>query len=464
MTSDLLRLFGVVLGSLLAACQTQMPAPPSPPPVAPAATTVAASSQTWPAIDWTKAPDCQAKLDLLAKTVRAGHWRSDEQAPIAVVLPETAAQLDWLAAPSVTVAADLPLEVHKRADPAVRQTDCLLLVEPARDQRVGQRLIGQETVRSLYESGVRSARNPEYDAAQVRVRQAERAAKEKTPGILRVGDPLLDMFGLLVGGAISGFSRGSQEREVEQATTALANTPRLIEQPIYRPYQYERRTILAGKQATIPVALVDRANGRLWQAAVHQREWRQFDILEGLDPRDRDYTKRSAGSISQYDFEAWQHEPPQLQLSAIVEALRDARLADGAESVTAALDRLEAAPVAPEPGMVGPIGPSPEPAFASARHRSPGRRRARPPTASPPRPATSRRGALPWTARTAFSPRSTTTAGFPPTSGPRSASPSLRPERGRRRNLAATGARRAWSASMPARARAAASTFARIWC
>jgi S1-C subfamily serine protease len=381
--SDRLGLVGVSLAWLLAACQSKAPDPPSAPPVAPAASAEAAPSQAWPAIDWTNAPDCQAKLGLLVEAVRAGHWRSDERPPIAVVVPGAADQLDWLAPPSVTVTADLPLEVHERTDPAIRQTACLLLVEAARDQRVGQRLIGRETVRSLYESGVRSERNPEYDAAQVRVRKAERATKDKTPGILRVGDPVLDLFGLLVGGVISGFSQGRRERELDAATTALAATPRSLDQPVYQPYQFEQQTILAGKEATIPVALVDRANRRLWRAELHQRERRQFEILEGLDPRDRDYQKRSASGVSRYDFERWQRKPPQLQLSAIIAALREARPATGAESVTAAIDRVEPGPLASEPGTIEPVGPPPEPVFEPARDRSPSRRRVRPRRASP---------------------------------------------------------------------------------
>jgi hypothetical protein len=255
--SDPLGLVDVLLAGLLAACQTTTPGPPSPspPPVAPAAA-AAVPTPAWPAIDWAKAPDCQAKLGLLAEAARAGHLNADVRPPIAVVRSGSADDRDWLAPPSVTVAADLPLEVRERTDPAIVQTPCLLLVEPARDQRVGQRLISQDSVRSLYQSGVRAERNPDYDAAQLRVRQAERATKNDGPGILRVGDPMLDLFGALVGGVISGFSQGSRERDLDQETTALAAIPRSIDRPLYQPYQFERQVVLAGKEATIPIALM----------------------------------------------------------------------------------------------------------------------------------------------------------------------------------------------------------------
>ncbi len=340
-----LGLVGVLLAGWLAACQAITSEPRPPAPAAPAASAATVPSPAWPAVDWAKAPDCQAKLELLAEVAKAGRLNANEHPPIAVVRPSH----DWLASPSVTVAADLPLEVHERTDPAIVHTPCLLLVEPARDQRIGQRLISQDSVRSLYQSGVRTERNPDYDAAQLRLRQAERATKNDGPGIVKVGDPLLDLFGMLVGGVISGFSQGSHERELDEATTALAAIPRSIDRPLYEPYQFERQVVLAGKEATIPVALVDQSHGRVWRAELRQRERREFEILDGLDPRDKDHETNAAGSLTQDDFERWQRAPPSLQLSAIAAALRDAAPAPASDLSIAALEQPEPATVALEP-------------------------------------------------------------------------------------------------------------------
>jgi hypothetical protein len=373
-----LAVVSLALAGLLAGCQIRTPEPAASPSAIPAAI-----SEPLPAIDWAGAPDCQAKLALVVEATKAGRWPPDERPPIAVVLGRPSDRVDWLAAPDVTLTADLPLEAHEPTDPAISGASCLLLVEPARDQRVGQRPIGHETVRSLYESGTRSERNPDYDAAQLRLRQAERTSDEKTPGILRVGDPLLDLMGLLVGGVISGFSQGSHERDVDEAMSALAATPRSVEQPVYRPYQFERQTILAGKEATIPVALIDRANRLVWRTQLHQRERRQFDILDGLDPRDRDFEKYSSTSVSRQDFEHWQNEPPQLGLSVVVAALREAPVAPGPDNVSAAIDQLEA-PLRSAAAPSAPVGPSPGPPPEPASDRTASHRPAWPAGASDP--------------------------------------------------------------------------------
>ena len=306
----------IASAGLLGACQTEAPAP-IPPAASPDPLAAAP-------IAWASAPDCRAKLGLLEQAVRTGRLAAGERAPIAVVLPGDPRGDDWLALPSVTIAADLPLAVHERRDLAKLEAPCVLLIEQPRDQRVEHRLTGRDTVRSFYESGIRTERNPDYELAQLRVRQAERAARDDGPDILGVGDPMLDLVGALVGGVVSGFSQGRQERELEEATLELTSTPRSLEQPIYRAYEFEQTTVLAGKEATIPIALLDRLSGQAWRAELRQRERREFAIIDGLDPRDRDYEARRAASLDRHEFERWQREPPRLELSAIAAALRDA--------------------------------------------------------------------------------------------------------------------------------------------
>jgi Trypsin-like peptidase domain len=353
-------LVGPVAGWLCACAATpdhaaQPPAPPVP------AVTAIAPPQT-PPIDWAAAGDCRDRLRLLEEAAAAGRLNPDERVPIAVVLPAGGSGgLDWLAPPSVAISADLPLEVHERADAAGLAVPCVLMIEPARDQRVGQRLLERDTVRSLYQNGVRSERNPDYDIAQLRVRQAERDLKDDGPDILKVGDPMLDLVGLLVGGVFSGFSHGARERELDEAVTELASIPRSRDRPLYRAYEFERIMMIAGKEATVPVALLDRPNGRVWRAELRQRERREVVILEGLDPRDRDYDKHSATTMTRHDFERWRREPPQLQLSSIAAALRGAD-----PTPPPAVQPPEVEAIAADPGPSDPVGRDPR-SVADAR-------------------------------------------------------------------------------------------------
>jgi hypothetical protein len=184
-------------------------------------------------------------------------------------------------------------------------------------------------VASIYQSGVRSERNPDYDAAQARLREAERESRGGGPDILRVGDPMLDLVGLLVGGVIATFSHLGSGADTNEALAALKETPRSRDRPVYSAYEFERSTVRAGKEATVPIALRDLRRGQIWRAQLRQREMRQFAVVEGLDPRDRDYEQHRAGAFSWEEFDHWQRQPPQLPVSALVTALVETREPEG---------------------------------------------------------------------------------------------------------------------------------------
>ena len=411
------------------------PAAPAAVRAAPAPAAVAAP------IAWASAPDCQAKLQLLEQAVEAGGLPAGERPPIAVVLPGDGRGWDWLALPSVKIAADLPLEVHERDSAAQLEAPCLLMIEQPRDQRVGHRLIGRDSVRSFYQSGVRRERNPEYDAAQLRLRQAERAAKDDGLGILKVGDPMLDLFGAVIGGFVAGFNEGSGDGQIAEAMDELIATPRSRELPTYRAYEFERTTVLAGKEATVPIALLERASGRIWRAELRQRERRELAVVEGLDPRDRDYEGHSAASLTPDEFERWLDEPPRLQLSAITAALRDVAPATAPDAPRVAATTGPPVDVAAiEPGS----GPSPPATHAGAFALGSPTSRAHGPCAPP--------AVRPWSSA------SRAASSIPPSrrrrSGPRELPRSRRRPTHRRS--------RASSASMPTSASAAACTCARI--
>jgi hypothetical protein len=151
------------------------------------------------------------------------------------------------------------------------------------------------------------------------LRNAERQTKARWPSILKVGDPLLDLVGIVVGGVIAAFGEVGGDDDLVEALAQLKETPRSHDHPVYRAYTFERSTVRAGKEAVIPLVLSDLTRGRVWRTNLRQREMREFAVLEGLDARDRDYQQHCAGALGWQEFEHWERQPPQLPLSALVE-------------------------------------------------------------------------------------------------------------------------------------------------
>jgi hypothetical protein len=272
-------------------------------------------------IDWAGAGDCLDQLRLLHVAARSDGLERADAPPFAVVAATPKTSLEWVHAPAVPVIADLPLDSYEDQGAAAAAAPCLLLIEQPTDLRAAHRVIDFQNVASLYQSGVRSEGNPDYDAARARLKEAERESRSSRPGILRVGDPLLDLIGLLVGGVIATFDQIGSDDDVDESLAALKATPRSRDRPVYRAYEFERSTVRAGKEATIPIALRDLKRGHIWRTQLRQREMRQFSVVEGLDPRDRDYEQHRAGAFSWEEFDHWQSQPPQLPVSALVAAL-----------------------------------------------------------------------------------------------------------------------------------------------
>jgi hypothetical protein len=321
-----------VVAGVLASCQASLPdAPPRATTTAAVATVPdARNSGSQTPIDWAGAGDCLDQLRLVHVAAQSGSLDQAHAPPFAVVPVTPTTSLDWVSAPTVPLVADVPLESYETQAAAAAAAPCLLLVEQPSDLRAAHRVVDFQNVASLYQTGVRTERNPDYDAAQASLKEAQRENKRRGLSILQVGDPLLDLIGMLVGGVIATFDQFDSDGDLDEKLAALKETPRSQDRPVYRAYEFERSTVRAGKEATIPVALRDVKRDRIWRAQLRQREMRQFSVVEGLDPRDRDYEQHRAGAFSWEEFDHWQGEPPQLSISALIAALVDPGANDGA--------------------------------------------------------------------------------------------------------------------------------------
>jgi hypothetical protein len=212
-------------GALAALAACQKGAEPLSPPAASARQAEATSSSAAP-IDWAAAGDCLDQLRLLSAAARGGRVVRGDPLPFAVLVRESRGSFDeWMAPAGAFVEADLPLPVHGAGDPAT-SVPCLLEIGPTREIEAEQRTIGEEVVRSMYQSGTRSERNPDYDVAEARVRQAERDLKEYSePDILAVGDPMLDLVGILAGGL--SVSSATAARTTSSMMRSRSSPPRL---------------------------------------------------------------------------------------------------------------------------------------------------------------------------------------------------------------------------------------------
>ena len=278
-----------------------------------------------PKISWESASDCRGKLRLLQQGLHRGDIETLEGSPFLLISDQRFAELDrWLGGPR---------QVSLARDDDAQDSRCVIRLGETHAHKAEHRVLSQEQVRSSYQSGTYREKNPAYDAAQARLRQAERANKPKKSSLISVGDPLIDLIGTLVGGAITGVGQLGQGDPVEEAIEALVATPRSIEHPKYRSYSFERTKIRASREAVIPVIMTDRHLQKSWRTSMKRRELKELIVLDGLDRQDRDYAEHRKNSMTDQQFRQWQAEPPAVPFQDMIVSLL------GAES-TSSVDRV----------------------------------------------------------------------------------------------------------------------------
>lgn len=277
--------------------------------------------------DWHGARDCREMLAFLQAGLANGQLVDLEGTPFLLIDESLASgRSEWSRLGGVAGQAAW----GNSGTVAIR---CVIRVDRALDRRSEHKILGQEQVRSRYQSGTRREKNPAYKVAEVRLRQAEKAAKPDKSSIMKVGDPLIDLVGTLVGGALTGASQWGAGDQLEEALDNLMATPPSIDHPVYKSYHFERARVRASREATLPILLTDRRLQQSWRTSLKRREIREFFMVTGLDRQDEDYARHSQNSLTEEGLRQWLAEPPSLPLADIAAGLLD-------HTSPAPLDRL----------------------------------------------------------------------------------------------------------------------------
>jgi len=273
--------------------------------------------------DWQQAEDCWGKLALLRQGLSDGRIVDLDDTPFDLIEQGLEPVNHRWSQPVLSSASGgRALEVR-----------CVIRVGQAIDRQSDHRLLDEERIRSRYQSGTRREKNPAYEVAKTRLRRVEKAAKPGKSSIIKVGDPLVDLVGTLVGGALTGLGQWGAGDQLEEALDTLMATPPSIEHPIYKSYHFEQARIRASREATLPVTLTDRRLQQSWQTSLKRREVRELSVVTGLDRQDEDYARHRQKSFTKDGLRQWLAEAPSLPLADIAASLLD-------RPSTVPLDRL----------------------------------------------------------------------------------------------------------------------------
>jgi hypothetical protein len=110
------------------------------------------------------------------------------------------------------------------------------------------------------------------------------------------------------------------------------------------------------------------SGARVWRTEIRQRELREFHLLDGLDPRDREYVEHHQHAVTRLGLERWQETPPEVPVSSAIAALLDGPPEDAAEP---SLEPAVALAPEQEAGFAGRVGHASAPSLQGVLAASP---------------------------------------------------------------------------------------------
>lgn len=279
-----------------------------------------------------------AALDSL--TAIGGTARPGDSAGMAVLMVTTKA--GGRAEVDVDVEEGLPLPVRRIDASAVEQELRALdyaVVIRVKTARLVRNLSDSQTHPSTYIVGYRMVRNPDYEAAQLRVAQAQSNLNS-----VRLQNAInTQQATTLLGGLTQSLNQGSAQLELQRAMAALQRTPPTIRSAVYAEYEYTTASVAERKQADIEIDLM-RRGGAARRFSLPLEEEQNFSLAYNVHDKDPDRSSILASAQPESAASAWEKAPLRLALPQVLAGL------SGSPGETGGLASLHAATAAAERG------------------------------------------------------------------------------------------------------------------
>lgn len=206
------------------------------------------------------------------------------------------------------VDVDMPFETGKfeldqaLSNPVADAARYLIVFDVAL-AKAARRVTGADKTSSRALAGQRRELNPNYDAAQLNVMQANTELANSR----------------LMGGLVGVVAQINANNRAEKARAQLAATPRYVDVPVYADYQFDRARIAAARTMTVHYYVIDRDAGTYFKSTFDVTEEQSFRVSYNVHEKDPDRTSHLAQGHTEDDLARWEDAPMAVKLSQLVD-------------------------------------------------------------------------------------------------------------------------------------------------
>lgn len=169
--------------------------------------------------------------------------------------------------------------------------------------KAARRVTGTDKTSSRVLTGHRRELNPNYDAAQLNVMQANTELANSR----------------LMGGLIGLIAQIAANKKAGSASAQLAATPRYVDVPVYADYQFDRARIAAARTMTVHYYVIDRGAGTYFKSTFDVVEEQQFRVSYNVHEKDPNRASHLAQAQTEDDLARWEDAPMVVRLSQLVD-------------------------------------------------------------------------------------------------------------------------------------------------
>jgi len=194
----------------------------------------------------------------------------------------------------------LPIQIKKSSlDSALNENidaDVVILLDVAaakteRDIQTYRKVPSEKKI------GTQSVLNPAYSGAQNAVTQAQLNVQTAQMSKMSVDNQYCQGWGCLgkaVGQIAAGAQVGKANKAMQSAMSNLQATPAMLEEPVYRAYNFRSAEVSSKKSAVVNFYLIDQRTDRYVKDSFDAVESEEFKVAYGIDVNDR-YKSRHLG-------------------------------------------------------------------------------------------------------------------------------------------------------------------------
>lgn len=211
---------------------------------------------------------------------------------------------------------DMPVEVQEtpleRAfeSEGAKAADVIVVISVAM-ARTDRDVTLNEKKSSKFMAGTREVINPEYQKLKM---QYDQTVANKMGTDIRAAIPSTDVFGNLA----NSLASLSYTAKLDTLTKKLAETPPVLQEPIYQDYKVSIADVSSEKIATVNYYVIDKRAKTMFADTFDARSTATYSVVYEMEDKDVNKESFSSQYASEEIVVGWENEPVVVQLSSLM--------------------------------------------------------------------------------------------------------------------------------------------------